>query len=62
MDPQLLTVKQVAIQLSVAPGTVRKHIKAGRIPAKRVGGDTGDYRIPASWAKEFLSGECEFSQ
>lgn len=33
----LLTVKEVADRLRVAPITVRRHIAAGRLPAVRVG-------------------------
>jgi excisionase family DNA binding protein len=62
MKNQLYTVRHVADQLMVTEGTIRNHIKTGKIPAKRVGGDTGDYRIPSSWVDEFLSDQTEFNQ
>jgi excisionase family DNA binding protein len=44
------TVPQVAKEFSCSSGTVKNWIKAGRIKAYRLGGETGrDYRIP--WAE-----------
>lgn len=36
-DPDLLTVGEVSDKLSVTNRTVRKHIKSGKIPAKKLG-------------------------
>jgi excisionase family DNA binding protein len=37
-DPSaLLTVRQAADRLAVSPPTLRRHIRAGRLPAVRVG-------------------------
>jgi len=44
------TVPQVAKEFNCSSGTVKNWIKAGRINAYRLGGETGrDYRIP--WAE-----------
>jgi excisionase family DNA binding protein len=41
------TVPQFAKLISCSSGTVKKWIKAGKIKAYRIGGETGrDYRIP----------------
>jgi excisionase family DNA binding protein len=62
MENQVYTVKQVSKRLMVSEGTIRNHIKSGKIPATRIGGDTGDYRIPITWVDTFLSDQTEFNQ
>lgn len=41
---RLLCVKEAALELDVAPATIRRAIKAGSLPALRLGA-TGRYRI-----------------
>jgi excisionase family DNA binding protein len=37
LAPTLLTVRQVAARLNVHPGTVRRWVRSGRLPAVKVG-------------------------
>lgn len=50
-DEEYLTLKQVARQLQVDDKTVRRYIKAGKIPAIEIG---GRYRIAPADLRVFL--------
>jgi excisionase family DNA binding protein len=56
--PEGLPIGMIAEQLHCHPATVRRAIKAGRIPAVRVnvGRRRGLIRVPASWLEEALRG------
>ena len=52
--PPTLTVNQVAELLQVEPGTVRRNIEWGQIPAKKIG---RIWRIPRAFVLEYLQPE-----
>jgi excisionase family DNA binding protein len=52
--PPTLTVNQVAELLQVYPGTVRRNIEWGQIPAKKIG---RIWRIPRAFVLEYLQTE-----
>jgi hypothetical protein len=48
-EPVYVGVTDVAALFGTSPQTIRNWIGYGDIPAIRLGGDRGAYRIPASW-------------
>lgn len=42
---KMLTLKQVAEKLGCHPATVKRMIEAGRLPAVRLAGGRGHYRV-----------------
>ena len=56
--PPLLTATEVADQLQVTTATVRNLIRAGQLPAIKLPGRRGVYRIPAT-ALNALVQDCQ---
>jgi excisionase family DNA binding protein len=52
--PATLTVNQVAELLQVYPGTIRRNIEWGQIPAKKIG---RIWRIPRAFVLDYLQTE-----
>lgn len=42
---KMLTVREVAVRLGCHPATVKRMIETGRLPAVRLAGPRGHYRI-----------------
>jgi excisionase family DNA binding protein len=51
--PTLLTTREVATAGRVTSGTILNHVRTGKLPAHKVG---GDWRIRLEDAQEFLTG------
>ncbi len=54
LSPKTLyvSVRTVSEMLSINPGTLRRWITEGKMPAIRVGGGMGVLRVPRSWLEE----------
>ena len=51
---RLLTVDEVAERLRVAPETVRRWLRAGRLKGTRLGGTKAGYRVAEADVRAFL--------
>jgi excisionase family DNA binding protein len=55
-DDRFLTVPEVAERVRVAPETVRRWLRSGRLRGVLPGGTKSGWRIPESELRRFLSG------
>jgi excisionase family DNA binding protein len=52
------TVREAAALLRVTPDALRRAIRRGRVPVKRIGrGQNSIIRVPADWLMETIGGE-----
>jgi excisionase family DNA binding protein len=59
-DEQLLTIPEAAARLRQTPGTIRRKIREGQLPALRLGtGPRAPFRIDALELEAFLFAEPE---
>lgn len=56
MSDELLTVEQAAERLQMHPDTIRRFLRDGTLPGRKLG--ARQWRIPASSLKAYMEGEA----
>ena len=55
----LLTVREVMARLDQSEAAVRRHLRAGRLPAVQLGGPGSAIRVPEDELERFIYGDPE---